>query len=95
VALLLNEIVSNALAHAYEGRHGKLKLSVAPHSGGWTFQLSDDHFSPEEKNAAREGSSGMIMKALAQQLDATVTWPDDEPAVLVRVVMPPVEGQGV
>lgn len=93
VALLLNEIVSNALAHAYAERHGKLKLAVRPHAGGWMFELSDDHFSADEKNAAREGSSGMIMKALAQQLDAAVTWPDDEPAVLVRVVMPPVDGR--
>lgn len=93
VALLLNEIVSNALAHAYVDRHGKLKLAVRPHEGGWTFELSDDRFSPEEKDAARDGSSGMIMKALALQLDATVTWPEDEPAVLVRVVMPPAEGR--
>jgi hypothetical protein len=52
------------------------------------FQLSDDAFSHEEKRAAEEGASGTIMKALARQLDASLEWPRDEPATLVRITMP-------
>jgi two-component sensor histidine kinase len=88
VALLLNEIVSNALTHAYEGRHGFLRLAVRRLDGAWQFEMSDERFSPEEREAAQAGSSGLILQALARQLDATVAWPEDEPSVLVRVTMP-------
>ena len=88
MALLFNEILVNALAHAYRDRHGRLKLTMNVHGGSLLFQLSDDAFSPEEKRAAQESASGTILKTLARQLDAKVEWPQDEPPVLVRVTMP-------
>jgi two-component sensor histidine kinase len=88
MALLFNEIVVNALSHAYQERHGKLKLALRIRSGTLLFQLSDDAFSPEEKQAAQNSASGTVLKALARQLDAHVEWPPGEPAVLVRVTMP-------
>lgn len=88
MALLFNEIVVNALTHAYIERHGKLKLTMGIRQGQLLFQLSDDAFSPEEKRAAKDSTSGTILKALARQLDATVEWPQDDPATLVRVTMP-------
>jgi two-component sensor histidine kinase len=88
MALLFNEIVVNALTHAYGDRHGKLKLLFHVRDGALLFQLSDDAFSPEEKEAAQTSASGTILKALARQLDAHVEWPRDEPATLVRVLMP-------
>lgn len=88
MALLFNEIVVNALTHAYQERHGKLKLLLHVRNGTLLFQLSDDAFSPEEKEAAQTSASGTILKALARQLDAHVEWPRDDPATLVRVLMP-------
>ncbi|WP_414472755.1 sensor histidine kinase [Microvirga sp. M2] len=88
MALLFNEIVVNALTHAYRERHGKLKIAMHVRDGRLTFQLSDDVFSPEEKQAAQEGASGTVLKGLARQLDASVEWPADDPTVLVRVLMP-------
>jgi two-component sensor histidine kinase len=88
MALLFNEIVSNALVHAYQDRHGKLKLSIHVRDGFLLFQLSDEVFSLEEKEAARASASGTVLKALARQLDAVVEWPLDDPATLVRVTMP-------
>ena len=89
MALLFNEIVVNALSHAYKERHGKLKLTLRIQDNSTLlFQLSDDAFAPEEKRAARNSASGTILKALARQLDAMVEWPQDDPATLVRVTMP-------
>jgi two-component sensor histidine kinase len=88
MALLFNEIIVNALSHAYEHRHGKLKLVMGTRDGRLHFQLSDDEFSPGEKKAARESSTGTILRALARQLEADVEWPEDDPATLVRVSMP-------
>lgn len=88
IALLFNEIVVNALSHAYIERHGKLKLTLHIRQGVLLFQLSDDAFSPEEKQAAQNSASGTVLKALSRQLDAHVEWPAVEPATLVRVTMP-------
>jgi two-component sensor histidine kinase len=88
MALLFNEIVVNALTHAYTERHGKLKLLLRVRNGALLFQLSDDAFSLEEKEAAQQSASGTILKALARQLDAHVEWPREDPATLVRVLMP-------
>jgi two-component sensor histidine kinase len=88
MALLFNEIVVNALSHAYIDRHGKLKLALRIRDGALLFQLSDDAFSPEEKQTAKDSASGTILKALSRQLDARVEWPHDDPATLVRVTMP-------
>jgi two-component sensor histidine kinase len=88
MALLFNEIVVNALSHAYKDRHGKLKLALRVRDGALLFQLSDDAFSPEEKQDAKDSASGTILKALSRQLDARVEWPQDDPATLVRVTMP-------
>jgi two-component sensor histidine kinase len=93
MALLFNEIVVNALSHAYVNRHGKLKLKMHGRGGQLHFALSDDAFSPQEKEAARESSTGTILRALARQLDAVVEWPEDRPEVLVRVIMPMQGGQ--
>jgi len=93
MALLFNEIVVNALRHAYGRRHGRLRLRMAARGERLHFELSDDAFSPEEKRAARESSTGTVLKALALQLEAEVEWPDDDPATLVRVTMP-MQGSG-
>ncbi len=88
MALLFNEIVVSALAHAYKGRHGRLRLRLHVSHGSLLFQLSDDAFSPAEKEAAQTSASGTVLKALARQLDAHLEWPHDDPATLVRVLMP-------
>jgi len=88
VALLLNDILSNAIRYAYNARHGTLRLEMSAHDGSCRFQLSDDGFSPAEKAAARERSSGPIFNALVRQLQAKVDWPDAEPPVLVRIAFP-------
>lgn len=88
MALLFNEIIVNALNHAYKDRQGKLKLAMHVRGGQLLFQLSDDAFSLGEKQAAQDSASGTILRGLARQLDAIVEWPRDKPEVLVRVLMP-------
>lgn len=88
MALLFNEIIVNALTHIYRERHGTLKLAMQVRDGQLLFRLSDEAFTLEEKKAAQQGASGTVLKGLARQLEATIEWPADDPAVLVRVLMP-------
>ena len=88
VALLLNEVLSNAIHHAYNDRHGRLRLDLHCNDGTCRFELTDDAFTDEEKAAARSRSTGAIFKALSRQLAAEVEWPDADPCVLVRITFP-------
>jgi two-component sensor histidine kinase len=88
VALVMSELVSNALAHAYQHRQGKLRLEVHPLEEGCVLQISDDEFTAAEKKAAREGTTGDILTSLARQLGATIEWPAEERSVLVRAAFP-------
>lgn len=93
VALLFNELIASALSHAYDGRKGKLKLAMRKDAGQLVFALSDDAFAPHEKEAARSNSPSRILNALGRQLEAVVTWPDEDPKILVRMTMP-LDGAG-
>jgi two-component sensor histidine kinase len=84
----LNDILSNAILHAYNERHGTLRLEMSNRDGTCFFQLRDDGFTPAEKADARDHSSGPIFNALLRQLQAKVEWPEAEPPVLVRMSFP-------
>ncbi|HEX2553803.1 MAG TPA: histidine kinase dimerization/phosphoacceptor domain -containing protein [Microvirga sp.] len=87
IALLLNEMVSGAISHAFQGRSGILKLLVGPAGATCRIEIRDDRFTPAEKQATRAHTTGMIQKALARQLDAAIMWPED-PEILVRITVP-------
>jgi len=88
MALLFNELIVNALTHAFKGGRGTLKLAMRVRDRRLLFQLSDDSSGPAEKQAAQAGASGTVLKGLARQLDASIEWPADDSKVLVRVLMP-------
>ncbi len=87
IALLLNEMVSSALAHAFQGRPGRLTLIVQSAGDTCLIEIRDDRFTPAEKQETRARSEGAIQKALVRQLSARVDWPE-EPQVLVRIGLP-------
>jgi two-component sensor histidine kinase len=43
LGLLLNELVTNAIKHAFpDSRHGAIKVRIARAAGGWEFVVADD-----------------------------------------------------
>ncbi|HEV2557338.1 MAG TPA: histidine kinase dimerization/phosphoacceptor domain -containing protein [Microvirga sp.] len=88
LALLLNELLSNALAHAYDHRHGKLRLILRPDHEFCIVEIGDHAFSQAEKEGARTGTTAGILNGLARQLSAEVEWPEAEPSILVRATFP-------
>jgi two-component sensor histidine kinase len=88
IALLLNEVLSNAVEYAYDARPGMLRVDLQLRNGTCFFQLGDEAYSPTEKATTRERSSGPILNALLRQLRAEIEWPDGVPAVLVRIAFP-------
>jgi PAS domain S-box-containing protein len=89
LALIVNELVTNSLKHAFKHMDGdaRLDVSLANENDRLTILISDNGGGID--GAPRDGSFGMkLIKALGRQLRADVTWNNADPGTTVRVDMP-------
>lgn len=77
LGLVLNELVTNAAKHAFEGRAaGSIHVSFRASPGGWTLTVTDDGIGlPARKpTKGREGGLGQrLVEAFAKQAGGTIT----------------------
>jgi two-component sensor histidine kinase len=89
LALLLNEVIGNAVKHAFpNGREGQLTIAIGRVENGVKIAVEDDgvglDYSP-----APEGSFGKTLIAmLVHQLKGQLTWHDMKPGTRAEIVMP-------
>lgn len=74
LGLVLNEIVSNSLKHAFHGDEGKIMISTMLNGDSITVNVSDNGRGlPKGFNHEKDGNLGMqLIFLLAEQLDADV-----------------------
>ena len=74
--LVVNEIVTNALKHAFPGdRHGRIHVHLENLDGGWrSVTISDDGVGlPENLDVEQAETLGLrLVRALAQQIDGRI-----------------------
>jgi two-component sensor histidine kinase len=89
-ALVANELIGNALKHAFPaGRTGRVTVGLANGGGVCVFSVADDGM------GAAQGTPGFgstIVKLLCQQLHAELQVSDAEPGTRATVTLP--VGQG-
>jgi PAS domain S-box-containing protein len=92
VALMVNELVTNALKHAFrEGPDGTVAGSIGikmrQPDGHFNIEVSDDGVGMAD--ARGDASFGMrLIKSLARQLRADIEWRDGGPGTRVVISMP-------
>ena len=92
VALLVNEIVTNALKHAYaeaDGASGQLSVSLRGDASRFVIDIADD--GPGLPDGAAEGANsfGMrLIRSLTRQLGASIEWHNASPGTRVVVTVP-------
>ncbi|MGN6466127.1 MAG: histidine kinase dimerization/phosphoacceptor domain -containing protein [Rhizobiaceae bacterium] len=92
VALMMNELVTNALKHAFTGMpdggaEGTLGVRLKQIDGHFDMEVIDD--GPGMPTEPNNGSFGMkLVKSLARQLQAEIEWHDADPGTRVSVSMP-------
>ena len=93
LALIVNELVTNALKHAFNGREGgTLGIRVKKPNGRLRIEVSDDGHGMN--GATDESSLGLrLVNSLARQLQADIEWLENEPGTKVRIDFAP-EGVG-
>ena len=89
LALLLNEVIGNAVKHAFpNGRQGQLTIEIGRAENGLKIAVEDDgvglnHSPPPEGSFGRT-----LIMMLVQQLKGRLTWRDREPGTRAEIVMP-------
>jgi PAS domain S-box-containing protein len=91
VGLVITELVSNALKHAFpSGRTGSIRIVFREADGGFEFSISDDGVGiPGGWNAMRRSVGLQIVRNLLHHLGAEVTEvPGDGTHLAIRIVAP-------
>lgn len=89
VALMINELVTNALKHAFNGgRAGTIGLTVKRHGDAMRIGVSDDGVGIGDGEAAPASFGRTLIGQLARQLRASVEWQNAEPGARVMIHMP-------
>lgn len=92
VALAINELVTNALKHAYGdvangGGRGQLGVSLSRTADTCVIEVWDD--GPGMPSVTSDTSFGTrLIRSLARQLQAEITWQDRAPGTRVKITMP-------
>lgn len=90
VALMLNELVTNAIKHAFDrhvnGAERVIRVAMEVGSAHYTIEVADNG---KGMTALGGGSFGTrLVRSLARQLDATIEWLDGSPGTRVIVTIP-------
>ena len=89
VALMINELITNALKHGFaRERGGLLSVSVRPDGAHIAIRVQDDgHGMPEHPTGT--GSFGKrLIESLARQLAASIAWHPANPGTRVELRLP-------
>jgi two-component sensor histidine kinase len=78
--LIINELVSNALKHAFpDGRKGEVQISFGRMNGQYTLAVCDNGIGiPADLDLSQTNSLGMVLIAtLVEQIEGTLEWGRD------------------
>jgi two-component sensor histidine kinase len=84
-ALALNELVGNALKHAFPDHAGEISISIAEAAGGYVLTVSDNGCG---MNGAQKGFGLTIVELLCKQLRADLEIFPDGPGVRAVIHSP-------
>lgn len=89
IALLLNELMTNALKHAFpDGRGGTLTLSMEKADERLIVKLTDNGVGMATGAGAGSGFGSRLIRTVVRQLQGSVSWADGAPGTVVQISFP-------
>ena len=89
LALIVNEVVTNALKHAFpETRKGTLSTSVAQVEDRLRIVVADDGVGENITGLSTSSFGTSLVRTLSRQLQAVVSWSNNEPGTRVVIDLP-------
>ncbi|SMH46085.1 histidine kinase dimerization/phosphoacceptor domain -containing protein [Mesorhizobium australicum] len=90
VALMVNELVTNAIKHAFDGRRNGaehlIRTAIEHRGDRYTIEISDNGRGITALGGGTFGTR--LVRSLTRQLDATIEWRDGAPGTRVVVSIP-------
>ncbi len=87
LALVINELITNAIKHAFRDQGGHLRVTVQRLPTQCHIHIEDDGAGLSGKNDS-DSFGTTIVRTLARQIGATVSWTPADPGARVDVVFP-------
>ncbi len=89
LALIVNEVVTNALKHAFPDlRKGTLSTSVTQVDDRLRIAVADDGVGENVTGLSANSFGTSLVRTLGRQLQAVVTWSNNEPGTRVVIDLP-------
>jgi PAS domain S-box-containing protein len=89
LGLVLNEVVTNAIKHAFkEGRPGKLMVSAKHANDNAEIVISDDGPGIPDEADERAGLGRTLIQKLSRQVGAKTEWRRADPGTAVTITIP-------
>ncbi|HSI16405.1 MAG TPA: histidine kinase dimerization/phosphoacceptor domain -containing protein [Sphingomonas sp.] len=90
IGLVINELVTNAAKHAFNGREtGTITVTFGPRPGGWVLTVSDNGSGIDEKAkpSADGGLGSRLIDAFARQAGGTISVDSDRTGTIVTLLL--------
>ena len=89
VGLILNEIATNAIKHAYaDGRPGTIRLTCNDEGHAVVLELADDGCGFDPQQPASDSIGRTLIERLSRQIGATVAWRRADRGMVVALSIP-------
>ncbi|MEC3909210.1 PAS domain-containing protein [Sphingobium sp. CR2-8] len=89
LGLVLNEVLTNAMKHAFvDGRSGRLHVAAKPLGDTASIIITDDGPGIESGTPGSGGLGAALIKRLSRQVGAQVVWDDAAPGTRVTISFP-------
>ena len=86
---MINELVTNAVRHAFpNGRKGRLTIGASHSGGDLRIVVEDDGVGMNGTAVASEGFGRTLAEMLARQIRGKLSWEDACPGTRAVVVVP-------
>jgi len=89
VALVMNEVMTNALKHAFpDERGGRLSVAVVPDRTHIHIRIADDGVGMPAEVMEKRSFGKRLIGTLCRQLQASIAWQANDPGTLVSIRLP-------
>ena len=89
IALILNELVTNAFKHAFpDERSGRITITIQKEAEKLRIVLADNGIGLSKDMPVSDGFGQRLIKSVARQLRAEITWRPGHPGTIVEISAP-------
>ena len=89
LALLMHELATNAIRHAFpENREGRLTISARREEGALHIRIEDDGIGLSAGTPNPAGFGRSLVEMVVRQLRGTIAWTETDPGTLVVIAVP-------